>query len=151
MTARRTILLATIFFMASAIRADAPEPEPRFKAVITCHNGKLNSGSLCRAYNYQPDGKSHGAGKITCGWLGSVSEIEWKLVRRQGEKDVYRFTRRFPIDAAETATTSKDVEFEGKQVTIFEDNFQCIVISGPIAPPDLKKAPFANRKKNGER
>jgi hypothetical protein len=68
---------------------------------------------------------------MSCGWVGQVSEIEWKFVRRQGGKDVYEFKRRFPIETPKVETSSKEVQFEGKRVTIFEDKFWCIVIDGP--------------------
>ena len=132
MIPRVAILVATMIVMAPGMRADSPETGPRIKAVLSCYMGKLNSGSKCTVTFYQPDGKLHQSGKLTCGWSGRISEIEWKFVRRRGDNDVYRITRTFPVDTAETATTSKDVEFDGKQTTVFEDKFQCIVISGPV-------------------
>ena len=90
---------------------DAPrKTSPRFKARIVCFNGKLDSNSSCSGTNFQPDGTLHAANKMTCGFPGQVSEIECSFVERRGDKDVYRFTRRFPSDTLTASTTSKTVE-----------------------------------------
>lgn len=110
--------------------ADAPvkTPAPRFKARITCFNGKVDSGSSCSGTNFQPDGVLHAKGKMNCGFPGQVSEIEWSFVERRGARDVYRFSRRFPSDAATAGTTSKTIEFSDSRVVVFEDKAQVIVI-----------------------
>ena len=112
--------------------ADAPgTTSPRFKARIVCFNGKLDSGSSCSGTNFQPDGALHTTNKMTCGFPGQVSEIECAFVERRGDKDVYRFTRRFPSDTAAASTTSKTVEFSESRVVVFEDKAQVIVIEPP--------------------
>jgi len=68
---------------------------------------------------------------MTCGYPGHVSEIEWSFVKRHNDKDVYRFTRRFPSDTADVSTTSKDVAFSDRRVVVFKDKFQVIVIEPP--------------------
>ncbi|NBR85080.1 MAG: hypothetical protein EBS84_15935 [Proteobacteria bacterium] len=103
---------------------------PRFRALIACFNGKLDSGSACSSTNFQPDGTIHPKGKLTCGYPGKVSEIEWAFVEQRGDKDAYQFTRRFPADTAATATTTKIIEFSDRRVVVFEDEFQAVVI-GP--------------------
>src|SRR5437879_2378362 len=109
------------------VAADAPtKASPRFKARVACFNGKLDSGSLCAGTNFQPDGALHGKGKITCGFPGQVSEVEWSFVERRGTNDVYRFTRRFPSDTATASTTTKSVEFSDSRVVVFEDKFQAV-------------------------
>jgi hypothetical protein len=60
-----------------------------------------------------------------------VSEIEWALVKRRGDKDVYRFTRRFPADAQNPSTTAEVVEYSGSRVIVFQDKWQVIVIEPP--------------------
>ncbi|MEI8288579.1 MAG: efflux RND transporter periplasmic adaptor subunit, partial [Verrucomicrobiota bacterium] len=101
---------------------------PRFTALIACFNGKVDSGSSCSGNNFQPDGTIHPKGKMTCGYPGKVSEVEWAFVEQRGGKDVYRFTRRFPADTAKAATTSKDIEFSDRRVVVFADAFQAVVI-----------------------
>ncbi len=119
----------TCFHLAAA---DAPAKEsPRFKARVACFNGKLDSGSSCAGTNFQPDGALHAKGKMTCGFPGQVSEIEWSFVERRGTNDVYRFTRRFPSETAAVGTTSKTVEFSDRRVVVFEDKFQAVVIEPP--------------------
>ena len=73
----------------------------------------------------------HAAGKMTCGYAGKVSEIEWSFVEHYGDKDIYRFTRRFPADTAEAATTAKSVEFSDQRVIVFQDTNQVVVIQPP--------------------
>jgi preprotein translocase subunit SecD len=57
-----------------------------------------------------------------------VSEIEWQFVQRQGDKDVYRFTRRFPVDGLPTTVKSNGVEFAGARVVVFQDQWQVVVM-----------------------
>ena len=114
------------------VAAEAPaKGSPRFKARVACFNGKLDSRSSCAGTNFQPDGSLHPTGKMSCGFPGKVSEIEWSFVERRGNKDVYRFTRRFPSDSGAASTTSKTVEFSDSRVVVFEDKFQAVVIEPP--------------------
>jgi hypothetical protein len=129
-----TLLLfaATSLICVHPVAADAPaKASPRFKARVTCFNGKVDSGSSCSGSNYQSDGVLHSTGKMTCGFPGQVSEVEWSFVEHHGTNDVYRFTRRFPADTAAVSTTSKNVEFSDRRVVVFEDKFQVIVIEPP--------------------
>lgn len=112
--------------------ADSPSRTlPRFKACIAIFNGKVDSRSSCSTTNFQSDGLLHAKGKMTCGYPGHVSEIEWSFVERHNDKDVYRFTRRFPSDTADVSTTTEDVEFSDRRVVVFEDKFQVILIEPP--------------------
>src|SRR5205823_12516676 len=98
---------------------------------VACFNGKVDSGSSCSATTFQPDGTLHATGKITCGFPGQVSEVEWSFVERSGTNDVYRFTRRFPSGTAAAGMTSRNVEFSDSRVVVFEDKFQVVVIEPP--------------------
>jgi hypothetical protein len=126
-------LLATVSLTCfHLIAADAPtKTSPRFKARVACFNGKLDSGSSCAGANFQPDGALHPKGKMTCGFPGKVSQIEWSFIERRGTNDIYRFTRRFPSDTPAPGTTTKTVEFSDRRVVVFEDKFQAIVIEPP--------------------
>ena len=99
--------------------------------MVICFNGKLDSGHSCSVTTFQPDGTLHAKGKLTCGFPGKVSEVEWSFVERRDNKDVYRFTRLFPSDTAATSTTSKTVEFSDSRVVVFEDKFQVVVMEPP--------------------
>jgi hypothetical protein len=126
-------LVATLLSLSSSLVGAAPPDNagPRHKAVIVCFNGKDQSGSLCSVSNFQPDGTFFKMGKLTCGYPAKVSEIEWTFIGRREGKDTYRFTRRFPIDAALTTTAQKEIEFAGNRVKVFEDDSQCIVMEKP--------------------
>lgn len=122
--------LATVSVICfGLIAADAPaKASPRFKACVACFNGKVDFGSSCSVTNFQPDGTLHATGKMTCGFPGQVSEVEWSFVERRGTNDVYRFTRRFSSETPAVSTTSKTVEFSNSRVVMFEDKFQVVVI-----------------------
>lgn len=126
-------LLTVWFSCVHLIAVDVPaKSSPRFKALVTCFNGKLDSGSSCSAPCFQPDGTLHPkGGPLKCGYPGQVSTVEWAFVERRGNKDVYRFTRLFPADTATPTTTSKTVEFSDSRVVVFEDKFQVIVMEPP--------------------
>jgi hypothetical protein len=121
--------------IAQALKAKAG---PRFKALIACFNGKVDSGSSCSGNNFQPDGTFHPQGKLTCGYPGKVSAVEWAFVEQRGGKDAYRFTRRFPADGDAPSTATKVIEFSDSRIVVFEDEFQVVV----IGPPNEKK-PFS--------
>jgi len=121
--------VVTVSLSFHLLATNAPgKTSPRFKARIVCFNGKLDSGSSCSGTNFQPDGALHAIYKMTCGFPGQVSEIEWAFVERRGDKDVYRFTRRFPSDTAASSTMNKTVEFSDSRVVVFEDKAQVVVI-----------------------
>src|ERR1017187_4856561 len=127
MKTRLVILLVATLIGLHCQAADTP----RYKACVACFNGKLDSGSSCSMTCFQSDGTLHATGKMTCGISGQVSEIEWSFVERRGNKDVYRFTRRFPADTEAPTTTSKSVEFFDSRVVVFQDKFQVVVIEPP--------------------
>jgi hypothetical protein len=125
------LLFAALLAVACLAAGSPPKSKPHLKAVVTCFNGKLDSGSYCSVACFQPDGTLHRTGKMTCGWSGRVSEVEWSFVETRGTNDVYRFARRFPSDTPSAASTSKLIEFGGSRVTVFEDQQQVIVMEGP--------------------
>jgi hypothetical protein len=106
---------------------------PRFRAMVTCFNGRVDSRSSCSTSNFQAAGTPplSTTTKMTCGHAGQVSEIECAFIERKNDKDVYQFTRRFPSDTPAAATVNKTVEFNNSRVVVFEDNFQTIVIEPP--------------------
>jgi predicted Ser/Thr protein kinase len=122
----------------SETQAVVPSSAPRFKALITCFNGRLDSGSSCSGENFQPDGTIHPQGKMKCGHPGKVSEIEWSFVEQRGGKDAYRFTRRFSADSDTASTTTKIIEFSDSRIVVFEDGFQVVMIG-----PANKKKPIS--------
>ena len=124
-------LILAVMLVACCTCGAEPATSPTNKAVVICFNGKLDSGNYCSGTCFQPDGTLHPTGKMTCGWPGKVSEIQWRFLRRKGNADVYEFTRRFPSDKPESKTENKTVEFSAERTIIFEDIFQVIVIQSP--------------------
>ncbi len=128
----RLLGLVSLLGVGATPASPPEEPKPLHKAAITCFNNpKDESGSLCSASSFQADGTSFKSGKLTCGYAGKVSEIRWEFLGIRGSKDKYRFTRRFPVDSADEATSSKEVEFEGKRLNVFEDEDQRIIVDAP--------------------
>ena len=72
---------------------------------------------------------------------GHESKLEWTFIGRNGDKDVYRFTftRKTKKDSSSQTTASKEVQFDGKKVIVFEDELHCVVMESPSAE-DLKTA-----------
>ena len=131
----KAALLSSLLLSLTAIGLMAANPpvkeSPRFKTRVVCFNGKVDSGSSCANTGYQPDGALVPKGKMTCGYAGKVSEIEWSFVERRGTNDVYRVTRKFPSDTPRANVTSKLVEFHDSRVIVFEDESQAVVMEPP--------------------
>ena len=110
---------------------------PQFRAMVTCFNGRMDSRSSCSSSNFQTEGTLplSRTNKLTCGHPGQASEIEWAFIERKDDKDVYRFTRRFPSDTPAATSVNKTVEFRDSRVVVFEDNFQAVVIEPPKHQP----------------
>lgn len=123
--------ITTACVMAAGVIAKTP---PKAKARITCFNGKPDGATYCSGINFQPDGTLHATGSVSCGYTGQVSEVTWSFVKTEGSNDVYHFSRRFPSDKPENTTTGKTVEFSGKRVIVFQDDFQSVVID-PVDKP----------------
>ena len=131
MKTRLLIATAALFFAAPIAVFTADADMPQFRAEVICYNGKLDSGSSFTANAAKPDTSPETNGKMTCGFPGKVSEIAWSFVERRGSKDVYSFTRRFPLKSENIATETKRIQFGGERVTVFEDKYQVIVIQSP--------------------
>ena len=128
-------LTAVFILLAVLLRCSTAEQvstsKPREKVRIVCFNGKLDSGSSCTTTNFQKDGAIHAKGKMKCGFPGHASEIEWVFIGQKDSRDVYRFTRRYPLDTNNVVTTTKDVEVKSRRVIVFEDDKQAIVLEPP--------------------
>lgn len=127
------IIAVTCALVCSCTAGDV-QSQPRYVAVVTCFNGKLDSGSSCSAKPAK-DPKNEASWQIkrelTCGSPGKVSEVQWQFVGQKGDADVYQVTRRFPSDTPGAVTATNTVSFTGKRVTVFEDKDQVIVIGPP--------------------
>ena len=128
------VLSAGLLTVMSRAAEPGALPEPRYVAVVTCFNGKIDSGSFCSAKPIQEpaqDPKVKVSRGLTCGYPGKVSEVHWQYVGQRGDGDLYRITRRFPSDTPSARTTTNTIAFTGKRVTVFEDADQVVVIEPP--------------------
>lgn len=109
-----------VFLVVGATRLGltAADALPQIPGKIFCYNGKRGSCSV---------GVS-AKGKLTCGHPGKVSEITWTFVGQRDGKDLYEFTRLFPLYSDNYTKETKQAHFAGERVTLFEDKDQVIVI-----------------------
>lgn len=114
-------LVALLFAAASHLGFAADADVTRHSGDFICYNGKPGSSGFCKT-NLKVKGK------LTCGIVGKVSEITWSFVGRRDGKDVYDFSRRFPLESESIETQTRQVEFAGDRVIIFEDKDQTIVL-----------------------
>jgi hypothetical protein len=106
----------------------AQKPRYRFELIIWLDKPDFNShGTML---NGPPDDLWK-TGKMSSGFPGKTSEVEWAFLGQRGTKDLYRFVRRFPTDGPNTSTTTKEIEFADKPVTIFRDKLQIIEVAPP--------------------
>jgi hypothetical protein len=101
---------------------------------ITCFIGKLDSGRSCSTEGPKepvPAGVKVKA-SLRCGDTGGkISEIEWTFLGRRDGKDRYHLVRRFPVDDPGVAVSTKEIEFSGERVVVFQDDVHCIVVEPP--------------------
>ncbi|MHC4060529.1 MAG: hypothetical protein ACYSUC_08495 [Planctomycetota bacterium] len=114
-----------------------PEEEgnPKYAACLTCFIGKIGSRSNCSSTIGKPGENVPGfkvhSQKMTCGYPGEISEIEWKFIEHKNNRDIYSLKRMFPADANEYTVTSKTVTFDGNQVVVFRDEHHVVVLDSP--------------------
>lgn len=80
----------------------------------------------------------------TCTTRGHEYDLKWAFLGRDGNHDVYRFT--FIRDTKQRGgppvqtTTTKDVEFDGKEVVVFDDDLHTVIMKSPDQS-DLQSRP----------
>jgi len=139
----KTILLFLIlvgFTFSGSAQNLTSQTTARLKFKVTCFEGKLDSGpsSICS----EPYTVSTGVVEsIAITLSGMTNELTWGFVGRNEGKDVYRFSFKHMTKAGLSSQTaaSKEVQFDGKQVIIFEDDLYRVVMESPTED-DLKKA-----------
>jgi len=128
-----SIIAAVVAVVCSGAAAET-NAQPRYAAVVTCFNGKVDSGSFCSttpAKESKHDAPVQVSREMTCGFPGKVSEIHWRFVGYQGPADVYQVSRRFPSDTPKATIATNSVLYFGKRVAVFEDKDQVIVMEPP--------------------
>lgn len=113
----------------------------RLAIKITSYEGKIGSGTCSTCLNPTPDAVfpgNSGSDEVTS--PGRESKLKWTFVGRNKEKDVYEisFTRKTKANSSDQRTDSKEIQFEGKKVVVFEDELHAVVMENPNEA-DLKQ------------
>ena len=133
-----SIILVGLAFCAGAqISTNQPS---RFKTKVVSYEGKIGSGVNSSTVSFVPNDPGTG-GDNTVTTSGHESELKWTFSGRNGDKDVYRFTftRMTNAGSANKTTASKEIQFDGKQIIVFEDELHAVVMESP-GDEDLKAA-----------
>ena len=132
------IVLISLTFCASAqISTNQPA---RLNTKVVCYD---SGGSSSDVASLAPDSTYPGNGgddNVTS--PGMEHELKWTFVGRNGSKDVwyFTFTRMTKIGSSDKTTTSKEIQFDGKQIIVFKDDLHTVILESPSAE-DLKPAP----------
>ena len=133
------ILLGLTFCASAQISTNQPA---QFKFKIAAYEGKTNSGTCGKNICPNPEIIYPGnGGGDTITSVGHESELKWSFVGRNGNRDVYHFTfkRMAKAGSSGTTTSAKDVQFNGKQTIVFEDELHTVVMDSP-SEADLEPA-----------
>lgn len=139
----KTFLILISFAIAVCVNAQLVTNQPaRLKTKVVCYEGKIGSGVRTSGVDLASDNTYPGyVGGIVSTTPGQEHDLKWSFVGRNGSKDVYRFTfkRMMKKDSSSPTTNSKEVQFDGKQIIVFEDELHTIVMESP-SEEDLKPA-----------
>jgi hypothetical protein len=136
----KTILLFLVlvgFVFSVSAQNLTSQTTARLKFKIACFEGKLNSGpsSICS----EPDTVFPGVTESITIASPDMIKLTCAFVGRNEDKDVYRFSIKHLTNAGLSTGTSKEVQFDGKQVIVFQDDLYRVVMESPSAE-DLKSA-----------
>jgi hypothetical protein len=126
------LLLVGIGFSANAQLVT--NVSARLKSKVVLIEAKSIGGAVMTSMSPSPAATAPGDEiKDTGTSPGHEYELGWKFVGRIGDKDVYHFTftRMTKAGSSARTTTSKDVSFDGKQTTVFEDELHVVMIESP--------------------
>ena len=108
---------------------------PHYAAEVTCYVGEIGSGVSARTKIIDPNKERVPnltiSQSISCGHTGKVSMISWVFIQHKEGKDIYNFERVFPVDTSDQSTESKEVEYEGNETIIFQDEYHVVVLDAP--------------------
>src|SRR6476661_3405699 len=121
-TLAAALLIAIGIVLTSSAQSITKEPA-RLKNKVTQYEGKIGSHDSVTAINAAADDHPGTAGSHVSTTRGKESELHWTYLGRKGDKDVYSFTftRMTKAGSPQTTTDTKQVEFEGKRIIVFED------------------------------
>jgi len=141
---RVAILVVTLSSLLVASGADSShEVTARFPYKIMTWEGKEGSGVSAGEIVTEPyTVTTNSASTHTSTTAGQEQELQWAFTGQAGKQDVYRFTYKRPVDGTnllQQVITSKEVNFNGARLVVFEDARRIIVMSLPTEA-DLKLA-----------
>lgn len=130
------LVLGTVFPATAQLVTNQPA---RLKSKITCYEGKIGFSAASTAIDFAVNSYPGTSNTSTVTSPGKESELIWTFIGRNGSKDVYRFTFTRLTKAGSSARTmdSKEVQFDGKRIVVFEDELHTVVMETPSAE-DLK-------------
>jgi hypothetical protein len=128
---------------AGSAGAQSTTNEPaRYKTKVTCYEGKEEAGVGNSGINFTPESTfPEPVAKNRISSRGHELEVKWRFVRRDKEKDVYRFLF---VRATETSSTNqapafKEVQFDGRKIIVAKDPLHTVVMETP-SEEELKQA-----------
>ena len=125
----KTRLSALFVLFCLGFAAGCGKPEPRFSGIVQTHADTYRSGTGGKC-DLLKDGQigggfHYGDGKKT-DW---TAETHWKLIAHRGNNDVYQFSWVFSPVGGVSATSSKEVEYNGKEsVIVFQNDSEVVSI-----------------------
>jgi hypothetical protein len=136
------IFLLLVGLVGSAGAQVVTNKTARLKTKVVLSEARSIGGAVMTSIGPSPEGTAVGNEvKDTGTSAGHEYELGWKFVGRNGDKDIYRFTFTFThmtkSGYSSETTTAKEVLFDGKKTTVFEDQFHTVIIESP-SEKDLK-------------
>lgn len=119
--------LLPIFF-TSLVACNRTPSAPMLKAEVTCYLDGLDSGTKCTTGATSPEDPRAQNRSLRCGLNEKVTTTKWTFLESRRGKDVYRFSRSPEGTSTAAATQTKQIEFDGARVIVFEDPSQIVVI-----------------------
>ena len=142
------VLVAAIAVPLAVLKATGPEKPAaenastqvatgarKFPAFVVFVNNKRYGPTNGSSLIPQGAGVTPETGNTIDGHPGAVSEVEWKFLRTTDAGDEYEVSRRFPADTATPNTEKKTVTYNGKPLTVFQDDVQRVLF---LSPADFK-------------
>ncbi len=125
----RLALLPVIFTILVA--CSRTPSAPTLKAEVTCYLEGLDSGTKCSSSTTSPADPHGKNGSLQCGLNGKGPTTNWTFLESRNGKDVYRFSRSPEGGSTAAPAQTKQVQFDGTRVIVFEDTSQIVVIQSP--------------------
>jgi hypothetical protein len=112
---------------------------PRFAELeLFVNNGKWGGTNGCSTTFTLVTGTQHPTAApsaiehvMHCGHPGAVSKITWSYSGTDARGDHLRLERTFPHEEPNADTTTIEIVFAGESLTVFEDDFQRVIVRVP--------------------